>query len=185
MARKWTVFCVQSLAKPIASLPPDLATLFNIPKGPPLSHTPGRRPGARRALSPLRQIAFLDSGKQVLRVFSLGQSPELYADKIATARMAIATVSSLGTFQIPQAVLEHLGYPLHPARYEILMAWTMPTTEWLRYREAMKQGRSRVGEVHIYLSRAEFIDIHRSRLRATDNVLDGDPVEAVAAGGTR
>lgn len=176
MGRSWTVFCVQQLTKPIASLPPDVSALLDIRKGEP----------KKARGHPSRQLGFLDHGEQVLRVIGLRQSPELFAEVMTTSHgVAVATVAPQLSFQVPQAVLQYLGYAPRPARNEILLAWTMPTPEFHRYREAAKQGRAMAGVAHIYLSRAEFIDLHRSKSRVPEGVMDSDPVEAIAAGGAR
>lgn len=165
---RWTVFCVQQLSKPIASLPPDVSSLLGI-----------RRDEPKRARGhPSRQIGFIDQGGQLLRVIGLRQSPELFARVMTTGRgVAVATVAPQLSFQIPQAVLQHLGYAPRPARGDLLLTWTMPTVEFRRYKEAAKRGKSPPGEHHIFLGRGEFVDLHRSKSRASENLLDGHEVE--------
>lgn len=174
MSRSWTVFCVQQLSKPIASLPPDVSALLRIHKGEPKQ--------ARG--HPSRQVGFLDQGEQVLRVISLRQSPTLFAQVMTTNRgVAVATVAPQLSFQIPQAVLQHLGYAPRPARGNLLLAWTMPTADYDRYKEAVRLDKTLGEEPHIYLSRAEFVDLHRSKSRVSDSLLENAKVEPVASGG--
>lgn len=176
MSKNWTVFCVQRLAKPIASLPPDVSALLNIRKGEPKT--------ARG--HPSRQVGFIDHGTQVLRVVSLRQSPGLFAEVMTTRRgVAVATVAPQLSFQIPQAVLQHLGYSPRPARDELLLAWTMPTVEYTRYKEAAKCGKRLTEEPHVYLSRSEFVDLHRSKLQVSEGLLTANQVEPVTVGGEK
>ena len=168
MTKSWTVFCVQQLSKPIASLPPDVSSLLGIRRG---------EPKIARG-HPSRQVGFIDHGEQVLRVIGLRQSPGLFAQVMTTSRgVAVATVAPQLSFQIPQAVLQHLGYSPRPARDDLLLAWAIPTVEYTRYKKAAKRGKTLTEEPHIYLSRAEFLDLHRSKSPATESLLIGRQLE--------
>ena len=176
MAKSWTVFCVQQLSKPIASLPPDVSSLLGIRRGEPKT--------ARG--HPSRQVGFIDHGEQVLRVIGLRQSPSLFAQVMTTRRgVAVATVAPQLSFQIPQAVLQYLGYSPRPARNELLLAWTIPTVEYTRYKEATKLGKTLTEEPHIYLGRAEFSDLHRSKSPVSGSLLKGHQVEALSVTGAK
>lgn len=171
MAKSWTVFCVQQLSKPIASLPSDVSSLLGIRRGEP----------KKARGHPSRQIGFIDQGEQLLRVIGLRQSPDIFVQVMTTSRgVAVATVAPQLSFQIPQAVLRHLGYAPRPARDELLLTWTMPTGEYRRYKEAAKRGKSLPEEHHIHLSRGEFVDLHRSKWRVSESLLDGHEVDAVS-----
>ena len=176
MPKSWTVYCVQQLSKPIASLPPDVSLLLEIRRGEP----------KKARGHPSRQVGFIDQGEQVLRVIGLRQSPDLFAQVMTTTRgVAVATIAPQLSFQIPQAVLQHLGYAPRPARDELLLAWTMPTGEYVRYKEATRRGKTLAEEPHVFLSRAEFVDVHRSKSQASASLLEGPEVDAVPVVGAK
>jgi hypothetical protein len=189
MRSKWTVFFAQELISrsPVktAALPIEAATILDIRKGQP-EKTTGYMS---------RRIAFVAHGQRVLQVISYRRSPKLFMEVMSGRRgVATATVVTTGTYKIPQAVLRHLGYTPQPGRNTVpvvSMAWSMPAKEYAcfeqgvyreipekewtvtdpNWKQVAKRAKTPPGEYHLYLSRAEFVDLHRSKSPAPESLL--------------